>query len=86
MLQLYDLVALPAFKGMKRVKGAIYRAATMFNEGATSLTQIMQKLYTELVLAACVKENRKRIAQAEKKADEKAKRKRKDVDEKKRAN
>ena len=44
----------------------------MFNESATSLTQIMQKLYTELVLAARVKENRKRIAQAEKKADEKA--------------
>ena len=53
-----------------------------------SLTPVVDKLYiepTQCMLTACCKENRKRIAQADKQADEKAIRKRKAEDEKKRA-
>ena len=73
-----------SFRGMKRVQGAIPRAAEVFNEGAMSLTRVVDKLYIEPT-QCMLTENRKRIAQADKQADEKAIRKRKAEDEKKRA-
>ena len=74
--------------GMRRVKGAVARAASVFNEGALSLTTTLQKVFiepTEIMIAACHQENRKRIRQGDLQADKKVKNRRKAADEKKRA-
>ena len=77
-----------SFMGMRRVRGAVARAASAFNEGATSLTTIFHKMYiepTETMIAACHRENRKRIRQGDLQAEKKVKNKRKATDDKKRA-
>ncbi|KAL8578669.1 hypothetical protein ACOMHN_007127 [Nucella lapillus] len=63
-----DAIRQASFMGMRRLQGSVARAVSAFNEGATEMLGIMNKLYVDIsyiTLELLTKKDQLRIRQAD---------------------